>query len=387
MDKEKYKAIAPLEGEDAIKAAEYLKNNPIFFEHTLKGLYKNALKKHSTSPIIKNFNNEEDVARNFHYMLGKITSWKDFQHMLVSQLIMPLVIEGSTDGFFVEGIENVDLTRSHVFISNHRDIVLDSAFLVDTMMKHDGKCVGAVAGSNLYINKQAAAYFGLLGCVKVFRGLNLREEYESSIRLSSYIFDTIREKTNSIWIAGNAGRSKDGVDKVVPAIIKMLTLSQRKVAPFNELVKELSIVPMSISYERNPNDISMAREILTILFQGSYKKKPLDDLLSITRGISKPKGRVTISFGKSLDDKDFEKPEDVAEELEKQIRLNYKLYPFDYYSYDKTNKTDRFKNKYTSLETEKDEKRFKNQKLTLSSQVLKSYAAPVESKLLYTDNI
>lgn len=384
MDNEKYKAIAPFEGEDAIKAAAYIKDNPIFLEHTLKGLYRAALRKRSDSEFIKGFKRDDDVVRNFYYLLGSVESWRDFQRTLVTNLIMPLVIEGSTDGFYVKGLEKLDLSRSHVFISNHRDIILDSAFLVHSLMSKNGQCVKAAAGSNLYMNKQASAYFGLLGCVKVFRGLNLREEYEASLNLSSYIFDTIREGKDSVWIAGNAGRSKDGVDRVVPAIIKMMVLSKRKDGDFPSLLKELSIIPVSISYEKNPNDVSMAKEILLSLLHGSYKKKPLDDLMSITRGISKPKGRVTITFGEEITS-DFEKPDDAALEIEKRIRLNYTLYPFDYYAYDKVNKTDRFKSKYTSLESQEDEKRFKTQKLAVSSQVLKSYAAPVESKLIYGD--
>lgn len=385
IDKDLYGDIAPLEGEKAAESALYIKNHPEFLEHILKLLFKSA-EKRNPDTIYTLYKSSDDVIRTFYFLLGGVASWKDFQEKLVTSLIMPLVILGTTDGITIEGVERIDVNEPHVFISTHRDIILDSAFLVYAMMQNKGMCVQAAAGSNLYINKEASSYFGLLGCVKVFRGLNLREEYEASKRLSSYIYDNITSKESSIWIAGGAGRAKDGVDKVYPSIIKMMALSHRKEISYTELVKKLSIVPMAISYEKNPNAISMAKEIISSVLLSAHIKRPMDDYVSIVRGISKYKGHITISFDSPLDG-EYSSSEEIAAEVEKRIRLIYKLYPFNYYAYDKVNKTDRFKDRYSSFSEEEELKKFKSIKMGVGVKVLEAYAAPVASKLLYTDDV
>ena len=384
-DREMYKDIAPLSGREAKEGAVYIKDHPEFLEHILLSLYKSA-EKRNPEKLHLLYKSYDDVVRTFYFLLGGVKCWQDFQHTLVTSLIMPLVIFGTTDGVTVEGIERIDVNDAHVFISNHRDIILDSAFLVNTIMQNSTMCVQATAGSNLYINQQAASYFGLLGCVKVFRGLNLREEYEASKKLSSYIYENVTSKASSIWIAGTAGRAKDGVAKVFPSIIKMLSLSHRKELSYTELVKKLSIVPMAISYEKNPNDVSMAKEIINSVLSTTHIKRPIDDYVSMVRGISKYKGHVTISFDSPLEG-EFSSSEEIASELEKRIRMIYKLYPFDYYAYDKVNKTDRFKDRYSSFSEDEELKKFKSLKMGVGTKVLEAYAAPVASKLLYTEDV
>lgn len=382
MNNELYKDIAPYENEDAHKATEYILSHPEFLEKTLRTLYKKLDKK--TSTLLKNgtYNDADDLIRTFLYTLGKVNNWKEFQEQFVRQIIMPLVIDSTTDGFTVSGLEKIDTTKPHIFVSNHRDIILDSAFLVDAILSKNGLPVKVTAGSNLYINREAECYFGLLGCVKVFRGLSLREEYEASLKLSSYVYDTIDEGKSSLWIAGSAGRSKDGVDRVLPSVIKMLILSHRKDMSLSDLVQKLSIVPMSISYEKNPNDVNMAEEIVKTIKTATYKKKPLEDFLSIIRGICCYKGRVHIAFSPALSGT-FNSTEEIASRIEKDIRLSYKLYPFAFYAYDKIHKTDRFKSMYTELQEEKEAKRFKYLKHNVNKKVLEAYAAPIDSKLLY----
>lgn len=379
MDREKYKNIAPLDGDDALKATEYIKNKTFFANNLLKTLYKKSK--------LEKWDSFDALMNDYYYHLGKVKSWKDFQKEIVHGIVMPLIIKGSTDGVLVEGLENVNLNEPHVFISNHRDIVLDSAFIVETILENKGLPLQATSGANLYLDKEAALYFGLSGCIKVFRGLSLREEYEASMLLSSYIWDSISEKYSSIWIAGQAGRSKDGIDRVLPAIIKMLILKERRADSLSNLVKKLSIVPVSVSYEQDPNDVDKAREMLTTMLQGGeYKKRPLEDLLSLTRGVRNYKRRVALSFSSPLD-KEFNSVEEVASEVEKQIRLSYKLFPLSYYAYDKLHGTDTYKNMYDKKELEEEElKRFKALKKTLHTKVLEAYAAPLESKLQYENN-
>lgn len=377
MDKEKYKDIAPFDGSDAINAAKYIHENNRFVEYILSTLYKNV-----AEPKWDDF---EDLIKSYYFALGKVKSWKDFQTEVIHKIVMPLIVEASTDGVIVNGLDKIDVTKPHIIISNHRDIVLDSAFLLDALLSNGGLHLQPATGANLYMNKEAEICFGLFGSIKVFRGLGIREEYECSLKLSNYIWDLMEEGESSVWIAGSAGRSKDGIDVVLPSIIKMLILSRRKKASLSELVNQLSIVPVSISYEKDPNDVNKARELIaTILSSGNYKKKRLEDLLSLVRGIKNYKRRVAINFSAPLSG-EFQSPEDVSREIEKQIRLSYELFPISYYAWDKIHKTDKYKSMYIGFNDETEEKRFNCLRKSVNEKVLEAYAAPLESKLLYSE--
>lgn len=370
-----YSDIVPFTGEKALRATENLKNESYFLNRVIKSQFRQSDKLLWSSI--------QDFYKEYYFQLGRSSSWQDFQNNIVIPLIIPLLEIGSTDGITVKGLENIEKNKSYVFISNHRDIILDSAFIGGAIIKNGCKNVQFLTGDNLYINKEAENYFGLLGCVKVYRSLELRKEYEASIKLSSYIYDVITNNQNSIWIASSPGRSKDGIDYASPSIIKMLSLSHRRDIPFNNIIKQLHIIPISISYERDPNDVNKAREIITTIINHKYKKRKLEDLVSITRGICKSKGRITITIDKEITD-DFANADELALYIEKRIRLNYELFPFSYYAYDKIHKTDIYKNIYKDF-YDKDVRRFLKLKSEISDTVLKAYAAPLESKLLYNE--
>ena len=152
-----------------------------------------------------------------------------------------------------------------------------------------------------------------------------REKLSAAKLLSEYIFHTLQQDQQHIWIAQREGRAKDGNDLTNPAIISMLTLNKPKDVEFADYLRQLRIVPVSISYEYDPCDISKARELQQLEQQGSYDKPDNEDMRSIVNGITGQKGKVHVHFGKLIDGQ-FDSAKQVAEELDKEILAGYQCY-------------------------------------------------------------
>jgi hypothetical protein len=162
-----------------------------------------------------------------------------------------------------------------------------------------------------------------------------RELLAASKTLSRYIQHSLLEDRSPIWIAQREGRAKDGVDRTEPVIIKMLSMSRDKqTQSFSEHIRSLGIVPVAISYELDPCDALKANELYLKDTAGQYKKGAQEDIASIARGIAGDKGRVHVSFGTPLAG-DFDTPEQVAREVDRQIISEYCLHPTNLYAYRK----------------------------------------------------
>src|SRR5690606_26049105 len=148
-------------------------------------------------------------------------------------------------------------------------------------------------------------------------------------KLSAYIYYSIVVEKSNIWIAQREGRAKDGLDRTEPAIIKMITLAKPKEISFQDYIRSLNIVPVSISYEWDPCDIAKASELHAKRSQGSYEKGEHEDVQSIAKGISGFKGNVYVAFGDVLIE-DYPDAEAVAAELDRQILRNYRLHATNY---------------------------------------------------------
>jgi hypothetical protein len=226
--------------------------------------------------------------------------------------------------------------------------------------------------------------FKLNGGIVVKRSLPMREKYLVSIRLCQYFVEKICEDKTSNWLAQKSGRAKDGIDQTAAGIIKMLYLSKRKSGiSFSQLIHECRITPIAISYEYDPCDINKGREEVWKLMNkdASYTKKKYEDFLSLIRGIRKFKGRVHIEIGTPLVDKEYPDHLSVAREIDRQIHLNYKLWPTNCFAYDYLEKTDRFKDQYADFDTEKFLARYNHLSQEVRDFVLNSYANPVRSYL------
>jgi hypothetical protein len=326
--------------------------------------------------------------------LGKVKSIKDFQSNFIVRLAQH-IIDHTTKGITIDGLENLDPKESYLFMSDHRDIILDSA-LLNVMLHNNGFETTEIAiGSNLLIQPWIADLVKLNKSFVVKRKVTVREMLTSSKVLSSYIWYALNTKKSSIWIAQREGRTKDGDDRTQPSLLKMLQMSNDMT--FSEHFKKLRIVPVAISYEYEPCDALKAIEVYKKETDEGFKKSPKDDLRSMIIGMTNEKGRVNFSIGKPiveiLDviekiDDGRDKVKALADLIDYRIHKNYKLWPDNYIAFDIVNKSKEFAHKYT-LE-EKDlflkhmEKKItcdEGDQLRLNQIYLEIYANPVKNRL------
>jgi len=257
--------------------------------------------------------------------VGNIREWQEVAAEYARKLI-----DTSMDDLVFENIENLDTDKPYLFVSNHRDIAGDSMLVNYGLYINGGKTVRIAVGDNLVQKEFATDLMRLNKSFFIQRSVEGVKNLLRALTLSSeYIHFSIQEG-ESVWIAQREGRSKDGIDLTDPAIIKMFALAKRK-EPFPEVIRSLNIVPVSVSYEYDPCDLLKARELSIRDTCGSYSKPEGEDLLSLVKGLSGYKGRVNVSFGELLDG-NYESPEAVVREIDRQILGNYKLFPVNYYA-------------------------------------------------------
>lgn len=309
-------------------------------------------------------------------VLQSVHSYDDFQKKITAGMFIPSILKGSVNNFSISGAENLSPDDSYLFVSNHRDIVLDCALLDYALLSKNLPLCEMAIGDNLLTNQFITDLFKLNGGIVVKRDLPMREKYLETIRLSEYFVDRI-ESGKSIWVAQKSGRSKDGLDITHPAIIKMLYLSKKKSGiSFADLIRKCHIVPVAVSYEYDPNDINKGREEVAIQKKGSYEKKPLEDLISMLRGLRKAKGNIHISFGTPLTG-EYANPDEAAAEIDRQIHTMYRLWPSNCFAYDYLENTDEFSEVYKDFDTEAFISRYAHLDEDVRSFVLNSYANPV----------
>lgn len=241
-------------------------------------------------------------------------------------------IERATDGVTYTGVEQFKSGNAYLFMANHRDIVMDPAF-VNYAVYHAGLPTPRIAiGDNLLQRPFVSDLMRLNKSFIVHRSLNGRRERLAAFQLlSAYINHSIRSDCQSIWIAQAEGRAKDGDDRTDSAILKMFHMS-RKDEPFAEVIRSLNLTPVSISYEYDPCDGAKARELYIRATTGEYKKAPGEDDVSIALGITGYKGRVHINFSAPVtalhDD-----TKQLAAEIDRKILAGYRLFPVHYLAY------------------------------------------------------
>ena len=373
MDKEKYRDIAPYEGQDVIAAVNRIKAYPKFLSNMAEVLY--------AGNIIKTKWKSHQMKEQIPPLLDQVKSYDDFQKLIVAGIFLPTIERNSMTSFTYSGEENINKDTPYLYISNHRDIVLDCALLDYALLKCDMPICEMAIGDNLLVNQFTTDMFKLTGGVTVKRNLPLRQQYEESLRLSRYFIELITEAKKSIWVAQRSGRAKDGIDKTNSTIIKMLYLSFKSTGiAFKELIKACNIVPVAISYQYDPNDINKGREAVSKKLHGTYTKKKYEDLVNMLRGLRRFKGDVHLHFGKPLT-QDFNTPDEVAQEIDRQIHIGYKLWDTNYFAYDMVQGPGRFANHYRSLNTKKFMDRYKDLSPELQHVILRSYANPVMMQL------
>lgn len=321
---------------------------------------------------------------------------KDFQYDTMRK-VNERVIEESIEEFTANGVEYLNKDESYLFISNHRDIMLDSCLLQYYLVLNNFETTEITFGANLMSSPLIIDIGKANKMFKVERpSSNIMEFYKSSLEVSKYIRHTITTKRKSVWIAQRNGRTKNGKDRTDQGIIKMFCMSEKnnKINALNDL----HIVPIAISYEWEPCDILKTLESFHSL-ENKYTKKPDEDLNSILTGFLQKKGKVHIELCKpisknellqyqSLTATSFHK--EVANLLDERIIKAYKLSPNNYIAHDILYRKKEYKNMYN--ETQYNDfvnymKFLSSHKITdiekLKEIFLNIYANPIESKKTY----
>ncbi|MGE8435563.1 MAG: 1-acyl-sn-glycerol-3-phosphate acyltransferase [Pseudomonas palmensis] len=241
-------------------------------------------------------------------------------------------IDRATDGVTYTGVEQFKSGSAYLFLANHRDIVMDPAF-VNYAVYHAGLPTPRIAiGDNLLQKPFVSDMMRLNKSFIVHRSITGRREKLAAYQLlSAYINHSIRNDCASIWIAQAEGRAKDGDDRTDSAILKMFHMS-RKDEPFGAVIQSLNLSPVSISYEYDPCDQAKARELYIRATTGTYSKAPGEDDVSIAQGITGYKGRVHINFAPPVSEY-FEDTKQLAAEIDRQILGGYRLFPVHYLAY------------------------------------------------------
>ncbi|MCJ8340783.1 MAG: 1-acyl-sn-glycerol-3-phosphate acyltransferase [Pseudomonadales bacterium] len=260
------------------------------------------------------------MARQF----GDIETVRDFQSLVAE--FMQKMIGRTTSKITCSGIENLQQDGAYLFISNHRDIAMDPAF-VNWMLYHKKmQTVRIAIGDNLLKKEYVSDLMRLNKSFIVKRSAKApREMMKALTQLSSYIDHSVVVDEASIWIAQREGRAKDGDDKTDAALLKMLYMSQRKQRSFAQMTQRLNIVPVSISYEFDPCDNAKAKELAIKAAGDTYIKSEFEDIESIVAGITGFKGQVHVHFGDVLAG-DVETPAELALVIDEKIQGNYKLH-------------------------------------------------------------
>ena len=255
----------------------------------------------------------------------------DLQLMIESYVAR--MVQKTTQGVTISGEQYLDTNKAHLFISNHRDIVVDPV-LVNWALHHQGHHTLHIAiGDNLLTKSYVADLMRLNKSFIVNRSATKpREKLKAAKHLSSYIHYAITDEQANIWIAQREGRAKDGIDRTNSAVIGMLALSKPKGTHLADYIRELNIVPVSISYERDPCDIAKAKELYLHKNDGKYEKDLHEDASSIAKGITGFKGRTHVAFGEPLSGH-YETTDEIVAEMDKKIIANYVLQPSNCIAY------------------------------------------------------
>ena len=243
--------------------------------------------------------------------------------------MLAALLEQTTDDVTFSGLEHVPADRPTLFISNHRDIVLDPALVSFGLFRSQRDTVRIAIGDNLLERPFVNDLMRLNKSFVVMRSITARRERLASLtNLSAYINHSLLNDHSSVWIAQSEGRAKDGNDHTDTAIIKMITISQRKAGSFSEIIERLNIVPVAISYEYDPCDQLKTRELYATQYEGGYIKQEGEDMKSIMTGFEGHKGRVHTSFGTPLES-GLETANDVKAAIDRQIHSIYRLFPIN----------------------------------------------------------
>ena len=374
-----FDAIRPFEPEELPAAYDRLVANPQF--RAVVGMLYPQVPFEALEKKMRACNTSMEFQLAFCY---------DFLEMLMAKASLGMDIN----------VEAIDVSKRFTFVSNHRDIVLDSALLDKLLVDAGFKTTCEIAiGDNLLSLPWVKDLVRINKSFIVERSLQPREMLLASKRLSEYMHFVIQEKNDNVWIAQREGRAKDSDDRTQPAILKMMAMGGTGTP--SERLQQLHIVPLSISYEFDPCDFLKAREFQLRRDNPEWKKGKNDDVVSMQTGIMGFKGHVHYHCAPCIDEYLQQLPADtpkteffdiVAAHIDSEIHRNYRLYPSNYIAADMLDGTSFAKEgKYTEADRQQFEAYLQGQlnKIDLANKdipflrerMLTMYANPLRNKM------
>jgi hypothetical protein len=323
----------------------------------------------------------------------------DFQKFIVNRFVK-MIEKNTTEGVELTGLENIDKNRAVLYISNHRDIVLDAAFLCSQLVDNGVDTVEIGIGDNLLIYPWIEDFVRVNKSFIVRRSPGAKQMLETLQLLSAYIAHTIRDKNQSVWIAQREGRAKDADDRTQESLLKMFNMggSSGGVA---ENLAALHICPLTISYEYDPCDYLKAKEFQQKRDNPGHLKSPEDDLLNMKTGLMGYKGRVVYKISPEISSELFDLQEKyparnelfkaIAQLIDRKIHGNYTIYKVNMIAYDMLHTTERFHQSY-SLREKIDFEKYMDKQIEkidleekdtvfLKTKILEMYANPLKNKI------
>lgn len=343
-------------------------------------------------PLISSYVFPERDIEEVRGQIRKIATINQFQHE-VMVVVNEQVIKRSMTGLTYGGLDKLDSSKRYLFVSNHRDIMLDSSLLQYLLHINGHETSEITFGANLMCHPLVIDIGKSNKMFKVERGGTMMDFYRSSLHLSDYIRYVITEKHQSVWIAQRNGRTKDGIDHTEPGLISMFASSY----PTDKIksLDELNIVPIAISYEWETCDILKTLELYESRIT-KYVKKPGEDLNSILTGIVADKGHVHIEICEPIRSEELQSLESltkqeyvrsVAKLIDKRINSAYYLHPNNFIAFDLRYSTQKYSDRYTPSQKDafiqrlRELLRYESCELdTLNDILLGIYANPINSR-------
>lgn len=331
--------------------------------------------------------------------LKKTHSKRDFQINFIYHAVQK-VLEKSSEGLTTSGFEKLEVHTPYLYISNHRDIILDTSLLNVSLHDHGLVMTASAIGDNLVQKSFLHTLSRLNRNFLVQRGLGPRELLQSSKLMSEYIYQLLSKENRSVWIAQREGRTKDGNDATHQGVLKMLAMSSDE-EDLMAFFKKIKIVPVSISYEYDPTDVLKMPQLIAEAKHEIYIKEKNEDFNTLISGIMGQKKRIHIHVGDILNteldeislkhDKQNKQIQALAQTIDDSILSGYKLWPTNYIAYDLLHDTDRFSAYYSDKEKSLFERRLE-MRIDIDNKMLKEgflamYANPVVNKMKYQDAI
>ena len=311
-----FKDIRPYKDSEVTEVVNSLVSNPSVLK-ALMGLQFPGLV--SKLPFMKFFVKQKLISK-----AKTINTISDYQMLFKS--LMEKVIQESISSFTVNGLDKLSADDSYLFISNHRDITLDAALLAFNLHQSNFQTFNIAVGNNLMEETWASDLFRLNKSFIIQRsGTSKKEIYAGLSMASKFIHQSIFKENNSVWIAQKQGRAKDGIDETDPALLKMIHLSERKSQSIASYYNSLKVVPVSVSYEYDPNDQLKAKELFALESQLEYVKEKDEDLRSIANGITGHKGKVIINMSDPMRFEDDDDYQVISEKITHLITSMYEL--------------------------------------------------------------